>query len=321
MTPGRVTPETEAAQRTTLAEALDAGWAILTQGGAAIDAVEAVVCVLEASGWFNAGKGAVRTTDGQIELDASIMDGHTGQGGGIAGVSLLRHPIRAARAVMDHSPHVLLIGVGAEQFIDQQQLERVSRQWFDQAPDTTILPSPGQPEFVVQPEPQPQQLPHPEGKYGTVGAVALDANGHLAAATSTGGTRHKLPGRVGDSPVLGAGTYAEDGVAAISCTGQGEFFLRQVLAYDVAARVKYQALPLGQAAEAAILGQLHARGGGGGLVAIGPSGVPVLVFNTPGMYRAWRCQGPQGSYTGVALYADAIEAPASNGPSLAGVQD
>lgn len=265
-----MTPELEAAYRAALEEALRAGHAVLSRGGRALDAVEAALLPLEDSPLFNAGHGAVLTADRVCELDASVMDGATGLAGAVAGVRTVRHPIRAARAVMEHSEHVLLAGAGADAFAREQGLEQVDNAWF-------------------QTERRRQQLEQAlaDDKFGTVGCVALDQEGHLAAGTTTGGMTAKRYGRVGDSPIIGAGTWAEDGVCGVSATGWGEFFIRGAVASTVAARMRFGGASLAEAAHATIHGDLTSRGGTGGIVALDADGRVAAPFNTPGMYRGW----------------------------------
>lgn len=265
-----MTPELEQAYREALEGALRAGHAVLSGGGLAMDAVEATLLPLEDSPLFNAGHGAVLTADRVCELDASVMDGATGLAGAVAGVRTVRHPIRAARAVLEHSEHVLLAGAGADAFAREQGLEQVDNAWF-------------------QTERRRQQLEQAlaDDKFGTVGCVALDQEGHLAAGTTTGGMTAKRYGRVGDSPIIGAGTWAEDGVCGVSATGWGEFFIRGAVASTVAARMKFGGAPLAEAAHATIHGDLTSRGGTGGIVALDAEGRVAAPFNTPGMYRGW----------------------------------
>ena len=265
-----MTPELEAAYRAALEEALRAGHAVLSRGARALDAVEAALLPLEDSPLFNAGHGAVLTADRVCELDASVMDGATGLAGAVAGVRTVRHPIRAARAVMEHSEHVLLAGAGADAFAQEQGLEQVDNAWF-------------------QTERRRQQLEQAlaDDKFGTVGCVALDQGGHLAAGTTTGGMTAKRYGRVGDSPIIGAGTWAEDGVCGVSATGWGEFFIRGAVASTVAARMRFGGASLAEAAHATIHGDLTSRGGTGGIVALDADGRVAAPFNTPGMYRGW----------------------------------
>ena len=293
--PAGMKPEEVAAIESALRSALEKGHAILQAGGSSLDAVEAAVTVLEDSPLFNAGKGSVYNADAQVEMDASIMDGQTGLAGAVAGVHHVKNPVRLARQVMEKSPHVLLVGDGAEAFAREtgvaletadyfftgkrwQQLleikekERSKRQPPDRKPESggeapAAGSSPG------------------EKKFGTVGAVALDACGHLAAATSTGGMVNKRFGRVGDSPIIGAGCWASDRTCALSATGHGEYFIRGVVAYDIAARMEYLGESLESAADSVVMKKLAARGGEGGVIAVDAQGLVAMRFNTPGMYR------------------------------------
>jgi beta-aspartyl-peptidase (threonine type) len=284
----------EAAIRVDLDRALDAGHAVLRDGGTALDAVTAAVVVLEESPWFNAGKGAVFTADGTHELDAAIMEGHTRRAGSVAGVTTVRNPVRLARAVMEHSPHVLLAGTGAEAFADTRaDIARVPNTWFDterrrrQLDDARAREAAG-------------HAAAPGTYFGTVGAVALDAQGHIAAATSTGGMTNKRWGRVGDAPILGAGTWADDR-CGVSGTGWGEFYLRSAAAHDICARVAYRGDALAVAAHAVINEVVPALGGDGGAIALDRDGNIALPFNTSGMYRGW--VKPDGS-RGTAVFRD-----------------
>jgi len=252
-----------------LQAALVVGHRILDTGGSALDAVEAVVRFLEDHPYFNAGRGAVFTAAGGIELDASIMDGSSGLAGGVAGVTTVRHPVSLARAVMEHTPHVLLLGGGAEQFARERGLEMVSPEWFHTAHRYRRY----------------LEAREDVDKRGTVGAVALDRRGHLAAATSTGGMNMKRYGRVGDVPIIGAGTWADDSTCAVSCTGWGEFFIRNVVAFDVAAQLRYLGIPLREAAAATIHGRVGEQGGYGGLIAIDRFGNHTFTFNSTSMFR------------------------------------
>ncbi|WP_188310384.1 isoaspartyl peptidase/L-asparaginase family protein [Arenimonas fontis] len=291
---GSLSAEDERAIRADLGRALDAGQAVLNEGGAALDAAMAAVEVLEDSPWFNAGKGAVFNAEGGHELDASLMEGHTRRAGAVAGVRTVRHPIRLARAVMEHSPHVMLVGEGAEAFADTRpEIERVRPDWFDTERRRKQLQD-------ARERAARQQAGRRQYRWGTVGAVALDAQGHLAAATSTGGMTLKRWGRVGDSPVIGAGTWADAG-CALSATGWGEYFIRLAVAHEVCARVRLRGEPLALAAEAVVNGEVPALGGDGGAIALDARGNIAMPFNTPGMYRAWIA--PDGS-RGVAIYAD-----------------
>ena len=273
----RRTPELEAAVRAALTESLQAGHKILAAGGPALDAVEAAIRVLEDSPHFNAGKGAVFTSAGTNELDASIMDGATRRAGAVAALKRIRNPITLARRVMEHSRHVLLVGEGAEAFAREQGIEWVDPSYFHTERRWEELRE------AQEREKTRGDAGGGEILYGTVGAVALDASGHLAAGTSTGGMTNKRFGRVGDSPIIGAGTYA-DAACAVSSTGKGEFYLRAVAAYDVCARVAYKGASLQEAAEA-VLAQVASLGGEGGLIAVDAAGNVALPFNTPAMYR------------------------------------
>lgn len=259
-----MTAEREALYTAKLTEALDSGTAILSGGGTALDAVQAAVKVMEDSPLFNAGRGSVFNERGRNEMDASIMDGHSGRAGAVASVQTIRNPILAARQVMDNSPHVLLVGRGAEAFALRAGLEMADSAYFFN---------------------QDRYQAHLEGqKHGTVGAVALDCNGHLAAATSTGGKTNKMEGRVGDSPIIGAGTYAND-VCAVSGTGDGEYYIRDVIAYDIAALMMYKGLTLQEACGEVIMNKLSRQNGTGGVIAVDGEGNISMTFNTKGMYR------------------------------------
>ena len=270
----------EQAIRADLEAALEAGNVVLAAGGSALDAAQAAVVALEESPRFNAGKGSVYNAEGRHELDASVMEGHTRRAGAVAGVETIRNPVKLARAVMEHSPHVMMISAGAERFADTQpQIERVANDWFDTATRRAQLD-----------QEQARERSEAEGlrgKYfGTVGAVALDVHGHLAAATSTGGMTNKRYGRVGDSPVIGAGTWADER-CAVSGTGWGEFFLRNVVAHDIAARMAYGGATLAAAADAVILQRVPELGGDGGAIAVDRDGNIAMPFSTVGMYRGW----------------------------------
>ncbi len=253
--------------RDALRAALRAGHAILRGGGSSLDAVTAAVCALEDGGQFDAGRGAYRNVDGGFDLDAAIMDGRAGAAGAAAHVHHVRNPVRLARLVMERTAHVLLVAEGAERLARDAGLEFVDDDYF--IPSQAHVPEVGK---ATRPT-------------GTVGAVALDADGNVAAATSTGGTHQRLAGRVGDTPIIGAGTYADNAVGAISCTGEGEYFLRAVLAHDIAARVEHGGRTLAEAAAAAMREKLTARGGAGGMIGVDVRGNPVMVFNTPTMAR------------------------------------
>jgi len=290
--------EDEKVIRADLNRALDAGNAILAKGGSAVDAVQAAIQVMEDSPQFNAGKGAVFNAKGGHELDAAIMEGHTRRAGAVAGVTTVRHPVALARAVMEHSPHVMLAGGGAEAFADtQSQIERVPNSWFDTDRRRKQLED-------AQADEKKQAalgLPPKKGTYfGTVGAVALDAQGHIAAATSTGGMTNKKWGRVGDSPIIGAGTWADSG-CGVSGTGWGEFYIRNAVAHDICARVAYRGDSLATAAEEVVDKIVPAAGGDGGAIALDKDGNIAMPFNTSGMYRGW--VKPDGT-RGVAIFRD-----------------
>lgn len=280
---------TDQAVRAALGEALDAGSKLLASGGSALDAIEAAVRVLEDDPCFNAGRGSVFTADGVNELDAAMMDGATRAAGAVSAVTLTRNPVSLARKVMSQGPHVMLSGAGADRFAAEHGLEQVDPTWFR----------------VEERWRQFQEMRasgtfDADLKYGTVGAVAIDAHGHLAAATSTGGLTGKRWNRIGDSPVIGAGTWADDRGAATSCTGSGEHFIRAGAAHEVSSRVRFGAESIGDAAGGTI-GEIGALGGVGGIISIDRAGIGGWCFNTPGMYRAL------SSGTGdrvVALYGD-----------------
>lgn len=262
--------EKEAAIRAKLKEALDAGYAVLEKGGSSVDAVEAAIIILEDSPLFNAGKGAVFTHDQSHELDASIMEGAGLNAGATAAVTHIKNPIRLARAVMEHSPHVMLVGEGAEVFAKTRNLTFVENSYFSTP-------------FRLK------QLEEKQGKkHGTVGVVALDRQGNLAAGTSTGGTTDKRFGRVGDSPIIGAGTYADNQGCAVSATGHGEYFIRAAVAFDINARVRYLNLGVQEAADQVIQKKLVDMGGDGGVIVLDRQGNIAFSFNTAGMYRAMR---------------------------------
>ncbi len=279
-----LSPADEAAIRADLDRALDAGNAVLEDGGTALDAATAAVQVLEDSPWFNAGKGAVFTADGTHELDAAVMEGHTRRAGAVAGVRTVRHPVRLARAVMEHSPHVFLAADGAEAFADTRpELERVPNAWFDTERRRRQLEAA---QAREQRQAAGEAVDQRGAYFGTVGAVALDARGHIAAATSTGGMTNKRFGRIGDSPVIGAGTYAS-ARCGVSATGWGEFYLRAVAAHDICARVELRGDPIEAAAEDVINRIIPAMGGDGGAIGLDSAGTIVMPFNTGGMYRGW----------------------------------
>jgi beta-aspartyl-peptidase (threonine type) len=321
ITRANMTPEKEQAYNAALDQALQAGYAVLKRGGTSMDAVEASVRVMEDSPLFNAGKGAVFTHEGRNEMDAAIMNGQNLAAGAVAGVTVVRNPIAAARAVMEKSEHVMMTGPGAEQFAREKGLTIVEPAYFftqarydqlqkalaeDRAagtPDQLNAPTKaapaaapakvkmktkaGKPTSAVTDPAQDARLIFTEGKkYGTVGAVALDQYGNLAAATSTGGMTNKRYGRVGDAPIIGCGTYADNQSCAVSCTGWGEYFIRATVARDVAARVEFQQQPVAQAAQATI-DKVAKLGGDGGLIALDRQGNLAMPFNSEGMYRGF----------------------------------
>jgi beta-aspartyl-peptidase (threonine type) len=279
-----MTADKERAVRADLTRALRAGSAVLQEGGSSLEAVTRAVVILEDSPHFNAGKGAVFNHDGVNELDASIMEGHTRRAGAVASVHRIKNPILLARAVMEKSPHVMMVGQGAEQFAQRQGFElidpayfRTDERWKElqdklkqerEAASTSAKPGRGQGKDYT----------------GTVGAVARDRAGHLAAATSTGGMTNKRYGRVGDSPVIGAGTYATD-VCAVSATGWGEYYIRAAAAHEICARVAYKGESIEQAAHAVVMEQIPALGGDGGVIALDAQGHVAMPYNTAGMYR------------------------------------
>lgn len=301
-------PAREREIRAALDAALDAGHAVLREGGAALDAVQAAVVVLEDSPHFNAGRGAVFTADGHNELDAALMEGHTLRAGAVAGLRRVRNPIRLARAVMEQSPHVMLIGKGAEAFARAQGIEMVDPAWFRTEHRWQQLQQ-------ARAREQAALAPSRASLYGTVGAVALDVHGHLAAATSTGGMTNKRWGRVGDAPIIGAGTYATAG-CAVSATGWGEYFIRLAVAHDICARVKYRGDALPDAAHAVIDRDVPALGGDGGVIALDADGRIAMPFNTSGMYRGWiATDGTRGT----AIFREPAAPPADAAPG-AGVE-
>jgi beta-aspartyl-peptidase (threonine type) len=289
MRPGGLDPDQEVAARDGLNAALDAGEAVLSKGGSALDAVEAAARVLEDDPVFNAGRGSVLNYDGAIDLDAAIMDGATRNAGAVAGIKTVRCPIALARAVMEQSSHVLLSFEGAEEFAREHGFETVDNSYFETAERRAqldkVLAAGGHFDADV--------------KYGTIGAVAVDESGHVAAATSTGGLTAKRWGRIGDSPLIGSGTYADDRSAAISATGSGEYFIRAVAAHQVADRIRLAGSSLQRAVDDT-LADIKEMGGTGGLIAVTPSGDAAWGFTTPGMYRG--VAGPGGRT--VAVYSE-----------------
>ena len=289
-------PATEAEARAALELALRKGHEQLAAGKPALDAVTAAITVLEDDPHFNAGRGAVFTHDGRNELDSSIMDGATLKAGAVAGVQTIKNPILLARAVMEKSEHVMMVGLGAEAFAAEQGIERIDRSWFRTEKRWQQLQKALKEKASGQAHADIETAKH----FGTVGAVALDRQGHLAAGTSTGGMTNKRYGRVGDAPIIGAGTYA-DGGCAVSGTGWGEFYIRAVAAHDICARMAYLKETPKQAGEAVINKIIPKLGGDGGAIVLGADGAIATPFNTEGMYRGWI--GADG-VPHVALYSD-----------------
>ena len=305
-----MTPEQDAAYRAALQRALDAGAAVLRDGGSAMEAIQAAIEPMEDDALFNAGRGAVLTWDGDIELDASIMDGRTRDAGAVAGVTGIRHPIELARLVMTDSPHVMLAGKGAETFAEERGLERMPREWFE---------TERRKEALERMKAERLSALDVDIKFGTVGAVARDSKGNLAAGTSTGGMTGKRWGRVGDAPVIGAGTYADNRACAVSATGWGEFFIRVGVAQEICTRIRLvrqqAAFASGGAQHAewlarqdyvqritdAVLAEVEELGGDGGVIVVTPLEDPVFGLNTSGMYRG---RATSGGVNEVAIYAD-----------------
>lgn len=293
-----LTPEKEAVYRAALDSALTIGENILKQGGPALDAVSQTIVYLENCPLFNAGRGAVFTHEGKNELDASIMNGADQKAGAVGGVTTVKNPILLARAVMEKSPHVMLTGKGAEEFGREQGIEMVDPKWFFTEERWKTL------QEMLEEEKKSGKtgalLPNPDYKFGTVGCVALDAQGNLAAGTSTGGMTNKRWNRLGDTPVIGAGTYADNNVCAVSCTGHGEFFIRYAVAHDVWALMAYKGLSLDAATNEVVNKKLREKGGEGGLIAVDKNGNISQPFNSEGMYRGWAKPGARK----VAIYAE-----------------
>lgn len=284
-----MTPETEKAYRQALEDSLRRGFDVLKKGGSSVSAVEAAIKVMEDSPLFNAGKGAVFTHDGRNEMDASIMDGKGKAAGAVAGVTIVKNPISAARAVMEKSPHVMMMGRGADLFATQQGLEIVDpsyfwteRRWKDLQRELME-----EEKGKKSTENRLWDTTLSEHKFGTVGAVAVDQSGNIAAGTSTGGMTNKRFGRVGDSPIIGAGNYADNESCAVSGTGHGEYFIRYTVAHDIAALVKYKGLTVADAAREVVQRTLKNAGGEGGVIAIDRKGNFAMEFNSEGMYRGW----------------------------------
>lgn len=304
ITRANMTPEKEKAYREVLNIALQKGYAVLKEGGTSEKAVETAIMVMEDSPLFNAGKGAVFTNEGKNEMDAAIMDGKTLKAGAIAGVTTIKNPIRGAIAVMEKSPHVLMAGKGADLFAKEQGLEIVDPSYFYTEARYKALLKAKEEEKVeldhtentkkeIQKKPKTgfvkdEDLIFTEGKkYGTVGCVALDKFGNLTAGTSTGGMTNKKYGRIGDAPIIGAGTYANNNTCAVSATGHGEFFIRSVVAYDISALMDYKGLSVKDAADEVVMKKLVERGGEGGVIALDRNGNFAMPFNSEGMYRGY----------------------------------
>ena len=296
--PSKMTGELETEYRAGLRTALEIGWTILSGGGTALDAVEQTVCELENFPLFNAGRGSVFTHDGKNEMDASIMNGENQTAGAVAFVRNVKNPIRLARLVMERTEHILLAGSGANEFAREMQVEMEGNEYFytdfryqqlleaRERGQIQLDHTADEAELIEQDLSHPKsEIQNPKSNLGTVGAVACDARGNLAAATSTGGMTNKRFGRIGDTPLVGAGTYADNQTCAVSCTGHGEFFMKTLAAYDVAARMKYKNLDLIAAANETIE-HLRTIGGEGGLIAVDAQGNVTLPFNSDGMYRA-----------------------------------
>jgi beta-aspartyl-peptidase (threonine type) len=305
-------PETEAEYRAAMKTAIETGAGVLAKGGTSLDAVQATIQYLEDNPLFNAGKGAVFTADGHNELDSAIMDGATLKAGAVAQVTRTRHPIAAARAVMDQSPAVMLAGPNADKFAASKGLEQVDNSYFftERRWEGLIKqlqkegkPIPPRPAGAPPARAKPLAMIEPTDahKWGTVGVVALDEAGNIAAGTSTGGLQAKLPGRIGDSPIIGAGTYASNHSCAVSGTGTGEYFIRLTVAREICALVEDKHMKLQAAADEVIHKQLESLHGDGGIIAIAPDGQQAWSFNTPGMYRARMSQGSQPT---IAVYND-----------------
>lgn len=305
ITKGSLTPEKEKEFRAKLEEAVLAGYKALQAGKTSVDAVEIAIRIMEDSPLFNAGKGAVFTHDGKNELDASIMDGKTLGAGSVAGLRRVKNPITLARAVMEKSEHVMMIGEGAEKFAAEQKIELVDPKYFWtqhrwdalqqilKEENEKKVKAKGQKEKAKidgdesSGSSQRSEVEKPSNRFGTVGAVALDKNGDLAAGTSTGGMTNKKYGRVGDAPIIGAGTYANDQTCAVSATGWGEYFIRLGVARDISSQMEYRAMPIQQASDLVIKQKLQKLGGDGGVIAIDKFGNIGISFNSEGMYRAY----------------------------------
>lgn len=291
ITPAIMNKEQEHQYTEGLRAALDAGYDVLRQNGAAVDAVVAAIEVLENNPLFNAGRGSVFTKKGLHEMDAALMNGTDLSAGAVAGVRNIKNPIRLAREVMLRSGHVMLSGKGAGEFALKQGIEITDDDYFfnkDRYDQWIEIRDSDFYQLDHKGDNLKGTVPNTDHKFGTVGAVACDINGHLAAGTSTGGMTNKRFGRIGDSPVIGAGTYANNKTCAISCTGHGEFFMRAVVAYDVSCLMEYKGLSLQEACDVVIKDKLYGMGGEGGMIAVNAAGEHKLTFNSAGMYRAYR---------------------------------
>lgn len=289
--PEHMPPRREQEFRAGLTAALDAGGKVLGRGGTSLDAVGAAVEVLEDSPLFNAGRGAVLNSAGEVELDAAVMDGANLKAGAVAGVRHVKNPIRLARRVMDFSEYVLLSGAGAEAFARDQGWEMVPQEYFITEHRKAQLARIQCEQAAGRSHRSPWKHERATDRFGTVGAVALDRRGNLAAATSTGGIANKEPGRVGDTPLIGAGTYADNATCAVSATGEGEFFIRAVAAHEIAALMAHKGLTLRAAASRLVRGKLTKLGGEGGVIAVDRAGNIAMPFNSRGMYRGCLREG------------------------------
>ncbi|UPT68459.1 MAG: isoaspartyl peptidase/L-asparaginase [Sphingobacteriales bacterium JAD_PAG50586_3] len=292
-----MTPEKEAEYKQALADAINAGEVILMANGSALDAVEAAIVSLENNPLFNAGKGSVFTNMGKNEMDASLMDGKDLRAGAVAGVQNIKNPIKLSRAVMDQSEHVMLAGLGAMEFAEKAGAEFADDEYFFVPMRFEQLQKAKESDSIVLDHTE-DDFENGEKKFGTVGCVALDVHGNIAAGTSTGGMTNKKYGRVGDSPVIGSGTYANNNTCAISCTGHGEYFIRAVVAYDISCLMEYKGLSLKEACDIVVQDKLVKLGGEGGLIALDAQGNIELPFNSEGMYRASKKSGEE-TYIGI----------------------
>jgi L-asparaginase / beta-aspartyl-peptidase len=293
-----LTLEMDKVYRSSLKSAIDVGDKILSEGGTALEAVAQTVKYLEEDELFNAGKGSVFNHEGKHEMDAAIMDGKNLMAGAVSGIKNIKHPVLLAKAVMEKTDHVLLANAGATEFAKQMGLEFAPDEYFfNQFRYEQLLKARSEGQVILDHAP----AQHDEKKFGTVGAVALDINGNIAAATSTGGMTNKKWGRIGDTPIIGAGTYANNETCAISCTGHGEYFLRSVVAYDISCLMEYKKLSLKEACDLVVMKKLVKLGGEGGLIAIDAQGNIEMPFNTEGMYRAMKASGNEAV---VSIYKD-----------------